>query len=56
MFNYRTTTNVPTQRNPQQQDNGDADTGAGGAAEAAGVGLVITWNKVSLHRIMMLEK
>ena len=38
MFNYRTTTNVPTQRNPQQQDNGDADTGAGGAAEAGGGG------------------
>ena len=38
MFNYRTTTNVPTQRNPQQQDNGDADTGAGGAAEADGGG------------------
>ena len=34
MFNYRTTMNVPTQRNPQKQDNGDADTGAGGAAEA----------------------
>ena len=31
-------TNVPTQRNPQQQDNGDADTGAGGAAEAGGGG------------------
>ena len=31
-------TNVPTQRNPQQQDNGDADTGAGGAAEAGGAG------------------
>ena len=30
--------NVPTQRNPQQQDNGDADTGAGGAAEAGGGG------------------
>ena len=38
MFNHRTTTNVPTQRNPQQQDNGDADTGAGGAAEADGGG------------------
>ena len=38
MFNYRTMTNVPTQRNPQQQDNGDADTGAGGAAEAGGGG------------------
>ena len=38
MFNYRTTTNVPTQRNPQQQDNGDADTGADGAAEADGGG------------------
>ena len=38
MFNYRTTTNVPTQRNPEQQDNGDADTGAGGAAEAGGGG------------------
>ena len=31
-------TNVPTQRNPQQQDNGDADTCAGGAAEADGGG------------------
>ena len=31
-------TNVPTQRNPQQQDNGDADTGAGGAAKAGGGG------------------
>ena len=30
--------NVPTQRNPQQQDNGDADTGAGGTAEAGGGG------------------
>ena len=38
MFNYRTTTNVPTQRNPQQQDNGDADTGASEAAEAGGGG------------------
>ena len=38
MFNYRTTMNVPTQRNPQQQDNGDADTGAGGAAKAGGDG------------------
>ena len=38
MLNYRTTMNVPTQRNPQQQDNGDADTGAGGAAEAGGGG------------------
>ena len=38
MFNYRTMTNVPTQRNPQQRDNGDADTGAGGAAEADGGG------------------
>ena len=38
MLNYRTTKNVPTQRNPQQQDNGDADTGAGGAAEAGGGG------------------
>ena len=38
MFNYRTTTNVPTQRNPQQQDNGDADTGAGGAAKDGGGG------------------
>ena len=38
MFNYRTTTNVPIQRNPQQQDNGDADTGAGGAAKAGGGG------------------
>ena len=38
MLNYRTTMNVPTQRNPQQQDNGDADTGVGGAAEAGGGG------------------
>ena len=30
--------NVPTQRNPQQQDNGDADTGASGAAKAGGGG------------------
>ena len=34
MFNYRAMMNVPTQRNPQQQDNGDVGTGAGGAAEA----------------------
>ena len=56
MFNYRAMTNVPTQRNPQQQDNGDAGTGAGGVAELVGVGLVITLNKVSLHRIIMLGK
>ena len=56
MLNYKKMTNVPTQRNQQQQNNVDAGTGGGTAAEAGGVGLVITSNKVSLHSIAMLEK